>query len=308
MDLDSVADFEDLCPKVAGTIAAKGCPDTDSDGFSDADDKCPTESGPVDGCPDGDKDGFADNNDECPTEAGRWNGCPDTDFDGVADKDDKCPKEPGIKENFGCPKDKMMKDSDGDGTVDGDDRCPDAVGTIKGCPDTDGDGVADIDDPCPTAKGSFGGCPDTDSDGVADNLDKCPTTAGTSGNFGCPEIKPETKARLQFATKAVQFETGKSILLKSSNSILDEIVQIMSEYPDYYLVISGHTDNVGDDNRNMNLSVDRAAACYRYLVGKGVSPNRIRSRGFGESSPISDNNTAAGRELNRRVEFNLLID
>lgn len=111
--------------------------------------------------------------------------------------------------------------------------------------DSDGDGIADKDDPCPNAPGAFGGCPDTDGDGLADNLDKCPTMAGAAGSNGCPEVKKETKDRLAFATQAVQFETGKAKLKTSSYGILDEIVEILRQYPDYKLAISGHTDDVG---------------------------------------------------------------
>jgi outer membrane protein OmpA-like peptidoglycan-associated protein len=77
----------------------------------------------------------------------------------------------------------------------------------------------------------------------------------------------------------------------------------MNENPTMKIKIEGHTDNAGDDDKNMKLSEDRAAAVKTYLVSKGVSEDRITSEGFGETMPIADNNTAAGKTKNRRVEL-----
>lgn len=314
-DKDGTPDTLDKCPDNAGPASALGCPDADGDGLGDSEDECPNDPGPLDtkGCPDYDKDGFADKDDECPTEAGRWNGCPDTDFDGIPDKKDQCPTEAGPASNNGCPD---VKDSDADGVPDKDDQCPDVAGTLNGCPDSDGDGVADKSDKCPTVAGSpkNNGCPaettdkDSDGDGVADSKDKCPNTPGLATNFGCPEVKAEVKERLAFATKVVQFETGKAVLKNQSFAILDEIVDIMRQYPDYTLSISGHTDNVGDDRDNLRLSEARAKTCYEYFMFRGIKANRLRYAGFGENRPIADNDTREGREQNRRVEFELVLD
>lgn len=306
-DNDGIGDAEDACPDLAGPVETAGCPDQDNDTVADADDECPDLAGPraLKGCPDRDNDGFSDANDECPEQAGRWNGCPDADFDGVPDKDDRCPDVAGAAENQGCPE---RKDSDADGVADDQDACPDQPGTVQGCPDTDADGVADKDDPCPATAGAFAGCPDSDGDGLADNLDKCPATAGPAGNNGCPEVKKETQERLDFATQAVQFETGKAQLKKSSYVVLDEVIEILRQYPDYNLAISGHTDNTGSQEENLELSVERARACYEYLVFRGIKAERLRYAGFGEERPIADNKTPEGRELNRRVAFELSLD
>lgn len=329
-DGDGLGDVEDKCPNEKGPLATLGCPDSDNDGLSDREDECPNEAGPINGCPDRDRDGFADAKDECPDLAGRWNGCPDGDFDGVPDKDDDCPTDPGPPENKGCPKKKDADgdgfadsedrcpdvagtlqgcpDKDSDGTADGEDACPDIAGKLKGCPDGDDDGVADKDDPCPTAAGKMNGCPDTDGDGVADNLDKCPKSPGVPEQQGCPEIKKETREKLAFATKNIQFETNKSELRMQSYAILDELFNILKQYPDYKLAISGHTDDVGDDTGNLQLSSARAKACQDYLLFRGIAPERLRSAGFGETRPIAANTTATGREMNRRVEFELVVE
>lgn len=306
-DNDGVPDVSDECPDQPGTAAARGCPDYDNDGVPDKEDECPTQAGSVEtkGCPDTDGDGVPDKDDECPTQAGTLRGCPDTDRDGVPDKDDECPTEAGTVR--GCP------DADYDGVPDKDDKCPREPGPASngGCPevkDRDGDGVPDDKDPCPDAPGTFNGCPDSDGDGVPDNLDKCPNTAGPSTNFGCPEVKKEDKKRLEFATKNVQFELGKSELKSTSFKILDEIVSLMKQYPDYKLDIRGHTDNVGDPQRNLRLSTERAKTCYDYFVYRGIKPERLRSAGFGDTKPIGDNNRSAGRALNRRVEFDMVLE
>jgi outer membrane protein OmpA-like peptidoglycan-associated protein len=143
---------------------------------------------------------------------------------------------------------------------------------------------------------------------VPDDLDRCPTTPGPVSNRGCPEVRQETKTQLSLAMDAVQFETAKATLVRSSYDILDGIVEIMRQYPDYKLAIGGHTDDIGDDERNLKLSTDRAKACYDYLIFRGVRTDRLRFAGFGETRPIADNTTPAGRERNRRVEFELTLD
>ena len=107
--------------------------------------------------------------------------------------------------------------------------------------------------------------------------------------------------------QAVRFQTGSARLLGDSDQILDQIVAILKRYPDYHLQIAGHTDSVGDANRNQILSEDRAKACYNYLIAKGIIPGRISYVGLGESEPIADNNRTAGRKLNRRVEFRMFV-
>ncbi len=309
-DGDGVEDLEDACPEVAGLIEQSGCPDTDRDGTMDLLDACPTDPGPeaTQGCPDADSDNIADKDDECPELAGleAFKGCPDTDGDGIPDKDDECPDVSGFEQFKGCP----FADADKDGIADEDDRCPDIAGTeaFKGCPDTDGDGVADPDDRCPELAGELGGCPDADKDGVADIDDHCPETAGEKDNGGCPPLPEEKRKVLDLATKAVQFETAKAALKKASLKTLSEIADILKEYDYYHLSIEGHTDSQGSDKLNQGLSEKRAQACYDYLVKQGIAAERLKHAGFGETMPVATNKTAAGRQLNRRVEFKLSIE
>ncbi|MDX1943488.1 MAG: OmpA family protein [Saprospiraceae bacterium] len=306
-DGDGVADKDDQCPDEKGKVETDGCPDTDGDGFANNKDDCPTIPGTLKGCPDGDKDGIADKDDQCPDEAGNTatRGCPDRDNDSVADRFDNCPDEAGLPANNGCP----VQDTDRDGIPDVSDKCPTEAGTTAtmGCPDRDGDGVTDKDDRCPDAAGPYAGCPDTDGDGVIDADDACPNEAGLASNKGCPELKQEVKEVLEFAMLAVQFETGRAAIKAESYSVLDQIVNIMKQYPVYSLRISGHTDNTGSDSNNQILSEQRAKSCYEYLAASGIAAERMSYAGFGESRPIADNNTAEGKRLNRRTEFELYI-
>ena len=80
----------------------------------------------------------------------------------------------------------------------------------------------------------------------------------------------------------------------------------MNRYPDYNLVISGHTDNTGSASKNQKLSGERARACYDYLLAQGIDELRMNHVGYGESRPIANNNTLRGRSLNRRVEFSVV--
>ncbi|NJL75359.1 MAG: OmpA family protein [Saprospiraceae bacterium] len=292
-----------------GASTPKTPVDSDGDGLADLLDKCPTQAGKasLNGCPDADDDGIADEEDKCPTEAGvsLFQGCPDTDNDGVQDTEDACPNVAGTIAFKGCP------DTDGDGIEDAKDECPNAYGSpeFRGCPDTDGDGVPDSKDRCPNAVGTIAtnGCPDTDGDGVSDDQDACPTTQGSASNRGCPvkEISKEDKATLEFAAQNIEFEINSSYFKKTTYEVLDQVADILLRYSEFNVNIDGYTDNVGADKYNQWLSEKRAERCYNYLINKGINAERMKFTGYGETNPVADNNTADGREKNRRVEFNL---
>ncbi|MGD9995167.1 MAG: OmpA family protein, partial [Salinivirgaceae bacterium] len=102
------------------------------------------------------------------------------------------------------------------------------------------------------------------------------------------------------------FETGKSVLLPESYLELDKVVEFLMLGTVSEIEISGHTDSEGSDATNEKLSQSRAQAVVDYLVGKGVSNEKLRAVGYGESKPIDTNLTADGRSKNRRVEFLVL--
>lgn len=324
-DKDGVKNKRDKCPDTpyGYLVDKKGCIiDDDNDGVANNVDNCPDtpENVAVDsvGCPfDTDMDKVPDFLDKCadtPQEARvDENGCPlDTDGDGVADYIDQCANTPkGIAVDAkGCP-----LDSDRDGVLDSEDQCLNTPAGVQvdefGCPaDADGDGVADYLDKCPNtpaaAKETIDaeGCPiDSDGDGVPDYKDNCPTMKGVATNFGCPEITASVKRIFEKALQGIEFESGKDVIKTKSHSILNQIVEVMKKNPDYRLVISGHTDNVGKPASNLTLSEKRADAVKNYLVRKGIDSERLTSKGLGDTQPVASNNTAAGRSKNRRVEF-----
>lgn len=113
----------------------------------------------------------------------------------------------------------------------------------------------------------------------------------------------EKPVRLEGAS----FASGSSRLLPGAGEKLDEVVNAARQFPDIQLQVMGYTDNVGNAQGNLRLSQDRADAVRAYLVGKGVSSERITSKGFGADNPIADNATAEGRAKNRRVEIRYTV-
>lgn len=100
----------------------------------------------------------------------------------------------------------------------------------------------------------------------------------------------------------VFFDPGEYDLLEGSFDALDAMIQGMLANPQYKFLISGHTDNVGSNKSNLILSENRAKSVVNYLVSKGVSPIRLKAKGYGESRPKASNKTPSGREQNRRIE------
>lgn len=106
--------------------------------------------------------------------------------------------------------------------------------------------------------------------------------------------------------KNILFDFAKSMLRSESFNELNKVVKLMKANPNMQIELSAHTDKIGGYSANMVLSKDRANAAKQYLLSKGIDDSRIISKGYGEVKPIATNNTAAGRQLNRRVEFVVL--
>ena len=103
----------------------------------------------------------------------------------------------------------------------------------------------------------------------------------------------------------VLFDTGKATLKPGAREKLSKLAGILSAYSGAYQIeIEGHTDSVGSNESNLNLSRGRAESVRDYLVQSGVKAERvIAARGLGESKPVADNDSPAGRQVNRRVEI-----
>ncbi len=182
--------------------------------------------------------------------------------------------------------------------------------TVPLIKDRDNDGVNDDVDQCPDQAGpvSTGGCPDSDGDGIIDKEDDCPNLAGVPDNNGCPEITEETKEVLRQALQGIEFETSSDVIRVISYPILDKVVDVLQNNPDYLLKISGHTDSQGNDDANLILSNKRAQSTKRYIVEHGIDEARLDAIGYGETKPVADNETAEGRKQNRRVEFKIIFE
>ena len=114
--------------------------------------------------------------------------------------------------------------------------------------------------------------------------------------------KPEQAPAPRFVLTGVQFDTDKARIRPESFARLDEVVEFMTHKESARIEISGHTDNVGDPKHNLSLSEKRAQACRDYLVSKGIDAARIDAVGYGDKEPIAPNDTAQGRQRNRRIE------
>ena len=101
----------------------------------------------------------------------------------------------------------------------------------------------------------------------------------------------------------VSFATGSSTIDAQLYPVLNRVATTLKQYPSTSVLVIGHTDDVGSEAANLNLSRERAAAVVNYLNRQGVDINRMRAEGRGETQPIASNSTEAGRAQNRRVEL-----
>ena len=101
----------------------------------------------------------------------------------------------------------------------------------------------------------------------------------------------------------INFETGKSIIKPESQTIIDQVVQLLTENTALKISVEGHTDNVGNVQANQTLSENRAKAVMNAIAAKGIDKSRLVSKGWGQNKPISENNTDEGKAKNRRVEI-----
>ncbi len=165
---------------------------------------------------------------------------------------------------------------------------------------------------------------DSDGDGVPDDRDQCPNTpAGEPvDTAGCPLPPPPPPCKAPEAgerislegcgtgdvivLRGVNFDFNKSSLTANATTLLDIVAAELNEHTHISVEIGGHTDSKGADAYNQRLSEQRAQSVRGYLSGEGVAADRMTARGYGESQPVADNETEAGRELNRRVELKIV--
>ena len=211
----------------------------------------------------------------------------DSDADGVFDPSDLCPNTPPgtAVDATGCPA--APVDSDADGVLD----------TIDQCPNTPVDTVVDATGCAPPVPGV---APDLDADGVLNELDKCPGTP--------PSFKVDLVGCMVEQTVALQnvnFEFGSDQLTVGAKAILDTIAGSLLAQTAVKVLVTGHTDALGPQSYNLQLSQRRAKTVMLYLSEKGVEAARLSAEGEGEFSPIASNDVEEGRAQNRRVEFKI---
>jgi outer membrane protein OmpA-like peptidoglycan-associated protein len=118
-------------------------------------------------------------------------------------------------------------------------------------------------------------------------------------------IKMENATEETFALD-VHYETGKATIRPESYKVLDELLAAMQRNADYRIELAGHTDSDGTAEANLQLSKDRAKAVRNYLIQKGIVADRIETAGYGETQPVADNSTEAGKAQNRRTEVRVI--
>lgn len=174
--------------------------------------------------------------------------------------------------------------------------------TIPERVDTDNDGIFDDMDKCPKEYGLLAnnGCPGKDSDGQNE-----PPVKAITESIRSPKMENEEQEIITSAFNSLEFAYNESTILLTSNESLDALASLLKQKQDWKLQISGHTDNIGEDEGNLVLSKGRAEAVKNYLVKRGVASERIETLYFGSSKPIASNETEEGRQKNRRVEMKI---
>jgi outer membrane protein OmpA-like peptidoglycan-associated protein len=119
-----------------------------------------------------------------------------------------------------------------------------------------------------------------------------------------PKMEQDLEEKKKVEIYGIYFDFASDRLKPESTPVLDEIAQVMEKHPDWKLSVSGHTDNIGGDAYNLDLSKRRAAAVKQALVTRyHIAPDRLTTDGYGASRPVDTNDTLEGRARNRRVEL-----
>jgi outer membrane protein OmpA-like peptidoglycan-associated protein len=113
----------------------------------------------------------------------------------------------------------------------------------------------------------------------------------------------QTPRGLVLTLDDVLFETNRAVLTAGADATVQRLAQFLNDYPERRIMIEGHTDSVGTEEYNLELSERRAQAVRNALLDRSIPVDRIVTRGLGEAYPVASNNDAAGRQMNRRVEI-----
>jgi outer membrane protein OmpA-like peptidoglycan-associated protein len=278
-------------PRVKKEPPPAPIPDSDGDGLTDDIDSCPAEAE--------DKDGFED-----------INGCPDpdNDGDGILDVSDACVDVPEdkdeVKDTDGCPEPEVKVAIK---LVNATDKAVLPAGrvTLKGGPaEVSGGPIQTLE----LAPGKY------EASGSAINFEPGTVTfeIGATGTTIEVPVAPKKDSKIVVSRDRIElkekvyFDTAKATIQKRSFPLLDQVAEVMKAYAEIEVVrVEGHTDTRGKDAYNLDLSQRRADAVVAYLVAKGVAPERLVGKGFGETKPIDPAENEVAWEKNRRVEVNV---
>lgn len=111
-----------------------------------------------------------------------------------------------------------------------------------------------------------------------------------------------------FTLDNVFFDSGKATLRPESNKELNELADYLNLKKTLFIEIAGHTDNVGTPEANQKLSEERANAVRQYLLKKGIAAERVTAKGYGDTQPVAENDSPAGKQKNRRTEVHILAE
>ena len=182
--------------------------------------------------------------------------------------------------------------------------CPgrELLGVPCAVPDQDGDGIPDMQDKCPAvAARTADGCPLpvlAAAPAPAPVAAPAPSPAPVVTPAPAPVVMPGA-----LILTGVTFDNNQATLRPDALAILDRAALTLRQWGDIKVEVAGHTDSWSDDDHNLKLSQSRAETVRAYLVARGIAPERLTAKGYGEARPIADNATEMGRAQNRRVEL-----
>ncbi|HPM04981.1 MAG TPA: OmpA family protein [Candidatus Cloacimonas sp.] len=281
--------------------------DSDSDGLTDYDEINLYKSNPNNA--DSDGDGLNDYVEVMRYKTNPLN--PDTDGDGLRD---------GEEVNT-HKTDPLKSDTDGDGLKDGEEVNQYKTNPLN--PDTDGDGLKDGEEVNQYKTNPLN--PDTDGDGLKDgeevsqyktnpldkDTDKGSKEDGKEVAEKSDPLDPKDDVMVmtegaKFTLEGILFDTAKATIKPASIPILEQAFSALQSNPTVKVRIVGHTDNVGSAASNLTLSRQRAESVMNWLINKGIAPERLSATGRGLTEPRATNDTAEGRQLNRRIDFEIV--
>ena len=281
-DGDGLGDGDELNKYRTSPVKA----DTDGDGLTDAMEVQKYQTDPTKADTDG--DGLTDS-----AEVNTYKTDPikaDSDGDGLSDGDE-------VSKYKSNP---LMADSDKDGLSDGDEVKKFSSSPMK--PDSDGDGLGDRDEVTNYRTNPA----NVDSDGgtIADGVE---VKRGTNPLDADDDLEKEEKIKgavgTEIVLEGIVFDTGSAGIKAESKVTLDKVAKTLLENAEIEVEVQGHTDSKGNRNSNLRLSQARAESVVKYLVSKGIAASRLVARGIGPDRPVASNDTAEGRQQNRRITF-----